>query len=208
MVQAKATAPDFVVETEATMTRVVALRERLRSSAGPTPSYNDVIVMAAARALRDHPRANGSFADGRFELHGRVNVGIAVAADDALLVPTIFDADRRSLGDIARESRRLIDAVRSGTITPAELGGGTFTVSNLGMYGMTAITPVLNPPQAAILGVGAMRDELALVDGEVASHPAMTLRLTCDHRILYGADAALFLSAIRESLEEPLRLAL
>jgi pyruvate dehydrogenase E2 component (dihydrolipoamide acetyltransferase) len=208
MAEAHATAPDFVVETEVTMSSVAALRERLRPVPGRVPSYNDFIVMAAARALLEHPRANGSFRDGRFELHERVNVGIAVAAEDALLVPTIFDADRRSLGAIALESRRLIDAVRSGTITPAELEGGTFTVSNLGMYGMTAITPVLNPPQAAILGVGAMRDQLALVDGEVVSRPVMTLRLSCDHRILYGADAALFLSAIRDGLEEPLRLAL
>jgi pyruvate dehydrogenase E2 component (dihydrolipoamide acetyltransferase) len=208
MAEAHATAPDFVVETEVTMTSVAALRERLRPVPGRVPSYNDFIVMAAARALLEHPRANGSFRDGHFELHERVNVGIAVAAEDALLVPTIFDAGRRSLGAIALESRRLIDAVRSGTITPAELEGGTFTVSNLGMYGMRAITPVLNPPQAAILGVGAMRDQLALVDGEVVSRPVMTLRLSCDHRILYGADAALFLSAIRDGLEEPLRLAL
>src|SRR5207245_1691117 len=116
------------------------------------PSFNDMVVKAAALALRAHPAANGAYRDGRFERYSRVNVGVAVAADRALVVPTIFDADQKSLGAIAAEARRLAGAVRDGTVTPAELAGATFTVSNLGMYGMTAITPVINVGQAAILG--------------------------------------------------------
>jgi pyruvate dehydrogenase E2 component (dihydrolipoamide acetyltransferase) len=135
-----------------------------------------------------------------------VNVGIAVAAQDALVVPTITDADTRSLGAIAREARRLAERVRAGTITPPELSGGTFTVSNLGMFGMTAISPVINLPQAAILGVGATRPVLAREEGEIVERQLMTLTLTCDHRILYGADAARFLATIRDLLEQPLRL--
>ena len=173
------------------------------------PSVNDLIVKASALALRAHPLANGSYKDGRFELHPRVNVGIAVAAQDALVVPTIVDADTRSLGSIAAEARRLAGRVRDGSITPPELSGGTFTVSNLGMYGMTAITPVINMPQAAILGVGATRAVLSRgEDGELVERQLMTLTLTCDHRILYGADAAQFLAAIRALLERPLRLIL
>jgi pyruvate dehydrogenase E2 component (dihydrolipoyllysine-residue acetyltransferase) len=138
-----------------------------------------------------------------------VNVGIAVAAQDALVVPTIADADTRSLGSIAAEARRLAERVRDGSITPPELSGGTFTVSNLGMYGMTAITPVINPPQAAILGVGAARAVLARdEEGAIVERRLLTLTLTCDHRILYGADAARFLAAIRDLLEAPLQLAL
>jgi pyruvate dehydrogenase E2 component (dihydrolipoamide acetyltransferase) len=141
-------------------------------------------------------------------LHEAVNVGIAVAAPDALVVPTITDADRRPVREIATESRRLAERVRDGTITPPELSGATFTVSNLGMYGMTAIAPVINPPQAAILGVGAARAVPAVDDGRLIERRLMTLTLSCDHRILYGADAAIFLSDIREALEHPLRLLL
>ncbi len=131
-----------------------------------------------------------------------------MAGQDALVVPTVFDADRKSLGEIARESRALAEKVRDGKITPPELSGGTFTVSNLGMYGIDRITPVINPPQAAILGVGAMNPQPAVVDGEVTVRTRMTLTLVCDHRILYGADAAEFLSRIRERLEHPLSLVL
>jgi len=210
MAEAKATVPEFQVQTEVAMDAALALRAEVKAAAGDgavVPSVNDLIVKASALALRAHPLANGSYKDGRFELHPRVNVGIAVAAQDALVVPTITDADTRSLGSIAAEARRLAARVRENAITPPELSGGTFTVSNLGMYGMTAITPVINVPQAAILGVGATRAVLARdADGEIVDRALMTLTLTCDHRILYGADAAQFLAAIRDLLEQPLRL--
>ena len=172
MAEAKATIPEFQVQTEVEMTAAVAFRAQLKelaSSQGvPAPSLNDLIVKACALCLRRHPRANGSYADGAFELHERINVGVAVAADDALVVPVIHDADVKTLGQIATLSRSLAESVRAGTITPPQLSGATFTVSNLGMYGMTAITPVINPPQAAILGVGAIRDVLARgADGEI-----------------------------------------
>ncbi len=188
------------------MDAAVAFRAQLKDAGASAPSFNDLIVKAAAIALRDHPLANGAYRDGRFELYSRVNVGIAVAADHALVVPTIFDADQKSLGTIAGESRRLAARVRAGEVTPSELSGATFTVSNLGMYGMTAITPVINPPQAAILGVGAMRKVVARVDGDIVDRTLMTLTLSCDHRILYGADAAEFLARVRELLERPLHL--
>jgi pyruvate dehydrogenase E2 component (dihydrolipoamide acetyltransferase) len=208
MAEAKATIPHFQVQTEVSMDAVVVLRAQLKEIGREiVPSLNDIIVKATAVALRAHPRANGSYQGGRFELHRRVNVGIAVAADDALVVPTITDADRRSLGDIAVQSRRLAELVRTGKITPADLTGATFTVSNLGMYGMTAITPVINPPQAAILGVGAIRAVPAITDGRLTERKLITLTLSCDHRILYGAEAAQFLAAIRTTLEQPLLLA-
>ena len=166
------------------------------------------IVKAVALALREFPRANGAYRDGRFELHSRVNVGVAVAAGDALVVPTLFDADRKSLGTIAAETRALAERVRAGAATPPELSGGTFTVSNLGMYGMQRIVPVINPPQAAILGVGALEQRVVAVDGRAAVRQRIDLTLVCDHRILYGADAAQFLARIRALLEQPLRLAL
>jgi pyruvate dehydrogenase E2 component (dihydrolipoamide acetyltransferase) len=213
MAEAKATIPEFQVQTEVEMTAAVAFRAQLKELAAsqglPAPSLNDLIVKACAVALGRHPRANGSYADGAFELHDRVNVGVAVAAEDALVVPVIHDADSKTLGQIASESRGLAESVRAGTITPPELSGATFTVSNLGMYGMTAITPVINPPQAAILGVGAIRDVLARDgDGAIVDRKLLSLTLSCDHRILYGADAAKFLAAIKQLLESPVSLAL
>jgi pyruvate dehydrogenase E2 component (dihydrolipoamide acetyltransferase) len=211
MAEAKATIPHFQVQAEAQVDGLLALRARLKDEIGAertVPSVNDFVVKACALALRRHPRANGSYRDGTFDLHPRVNVGVAVATDDALIVPTIFDADERSLGEIASESRRLAERVRDGSITPPELSNATFTVSNLGMFGMTAITPVINPPQAAILGVGMARRLPALIDGELAERSVLTLTLSCDHRILYGADAARFLSDITRGLETPLRLML
>jgi pyruvate dehydrogenase E2 component (dihydrolipoamide acetyltransferase) len=211
MVQAKATIPHFQVQTEVAIDAAIALRADWKALAGdgePVPSFNDIVIKAAAVALREHPLANGSYQDEGFVLHDAINVGIAVAADDALLVPTVFDAAGKSLSLIALETRALAARVRSGEISPAELAGGTFTVSNLGMFGMTAITPVINPPQAAILGVGAMRETLVRVGGQIVDRTFLTLTLSCDHRILYGADAARFLACIRELLETPLKLAL
>jgi pyruvate dehydrogenase E2 component (dihydrolipoamide acetyltransferase) len=215
MTEAKSTIPHFQVQTEVAFDAAIAVRAQLKDAAvdAPVPSLNDLIVKASALALRAHPHANGSYRDGRFELHDRVNVGVAVAADSALVVPTVFDADRKSLGAIAAETRALAEKVRSQTITPPELSGATFTVSNLGMFGMTAITPVINPPQAAILGVGAARATLAREGGwgtnsEIIDRQLLTLTLSCDHRILYGADAARFLADIKARLEAPLRLAL
>ena len=210
MAESKATIPEFTIQTTVDMEGCVALRAQLKGVAGerPVPSYNDLVVKAAALALREHPRANGSYRDGRFELFSRVNVGVAVAAQDALVVPTIFDADQKTLGQIAAESRALAERVRAAAITPPELSGGTFTVSNLGMYGVTEFTAVINPPQAAILAVGAMAPRVVVRDGEVVARHTMDVTLACDHRILYGAEAALFLARIRELLEQPISLAL
>jgi pyruvate dehydrogenase E2 component (dihydrolipoamide acetyltransferase) len=211
MTDAKATVPHFQVQTEVSMDAAISLRAELKSLAGENqtvPSYNDMIIRAAALALQEHPLANGSYQDDGFVLHDQINVGVAVAADDALVVPTVFDAAGKSVAQIARETRALAARVRSGEISPVELEGGTFTVSNLGMFGMTAITPVINPPQAAILGVGALRETLARVNGEIIDRTLLTLTLSCDHRILYGAEASRFLAGIRELLEVPLRLML
>src|SRR5215218_436309 len=211
MAESKATVPDFHVSTEVDMAPAVAVREQLKALATdehPAPSYNDFVVKAAALALREFPRANGAYKDGRFELYERVNVGIAVAAENALVVPTIFDADQKSLGEIALESKALAARVRAGSITPPELSGGTFTVSNLGMFGVTEFTAIVNGGQAGILAVGALRDVPVVVDGQVVAGKRMSLTLVCDHRILYGADGAQFLARIRALLESPLALAL
>jgi pyruvate dehydrogenase E2 component (dihydrolipoamide acetyltransferase) len=210
MAESKATAPEFVLTLEVDMGEAVEFRKQLKAAAGddPAPSFNDFVVKASALALREFPRANGAYRDGKFELYSRINVGIAVAGQDALIVPTIFDVDRKSLGEISRDARGLAGKVREGKISPPELSGGTFSVSNLGMFGIKRFTAVINPPQAAILAVGEMTPRPVVVDGEVTVRPIMELTLSCDHRILYGADAAQFLGRIRERLENPYSLAL
>ncbi len=210
MAEAKATIPEFTLQCEIDMEAAVALRTQLKGLAErqerQVPSFNDMVLKACALALREYPRANGTYKDGRFELHPRVNVGVAVAAADALLVPVVRDADTGSLWSIAAESRRLALAARDGTITPPDLAGGTFSVSNLGMFGIDAFTAVINPPQAAILAVGSLAQRAVVRDGQLVARHTMTVTLTCDHRILYGADAAEFLGSIRELLEQPLAL--
>jgi pyruvate dehydrogenase E2 component (dihydrolipoamide acetyltransferase) len=151
---------------------------------------------------------NGSYRDGRMELYSRVNIGFAVAADDALVVPTINDADLKGLWQIAAESRLLAAKVRDGSITPPEISGGTFSLSNLGMYGVSSFQAVVNPPQAAILAVGEVAEWPVVCDGELESRRVMSATLSCDHRIVYGAEAAQFLRRVRVLLEEPLSLAL
>ena len=161
MSESKATAPHFYLTAEVDMTAAVRARAALKASSGEgavVPSINDMVVKACALALTEFPKANGSYRDGRFELHSRVNIGIAVAAEGSLVVPTVFDADRKGLRQIAAEARALAAKVREGLITPPELAGGTFTVSNLGMFGIEEFGAVINQPQAGILAVGAVRE--------------------------------------------------
>ena len=209
MAESRATVPDFELRCEVDMSAAVALREQLRDYHDPLPSFNDLIVRAVALCLREFPGVNASYRDATIERHSRVNVGIAVAAEDSLVVPTIFDADTKSLVAIASDTRALAQRVRDGSISPAELSGGTFTVSNLGMYGIDSFSAVINPPQAAILAVGSLKPR-AIVDptGAIVARETVNLALAADHRILYGADGARFLARIRERLEKPASLLL
>jgi len=210
MAESKATIPDYTVTTEVDMEAAVGLREQMKAAATESrraPSFNDMVVKAAALALREFPKANGGYKDGKWELYSRVNVGIAVATDDALIVPTIFDADRKALGEISRDARALAQRVRAGKITPPELSGATFTVSNLGMFGTTEFTAIITSGQAGILSVGALRDVPVVRDGAVVPGKRMTITIAADHRILNGAEAAQFVARIRELLETPYSLA-
>jgi pyruvate dehydrogenase E2 component (dihydrolipoamide acetyltransferase) len=209
MAESKATAPDFSISLTVDMTKAVELRKQLKEVSDPAPSFNDMVVKAAATALGEHPRVNGAYRDGKFELYERVNIGVAVAGEDALIVATVFDCDRKSLGQIARDARGLAEKVRDKSITPPELSGATFTVSNLGMFGIEQFTAIINPPQAAILTVGKLAKQPAVDDtGRIVARDQMSLSLVCDHRILYGADGARFLARVKELLEQPLSLAL
>ena len=207
MAESRATVPDIQIRTEADVTDLLALRAQMKAARDAAPSVNDFVVKACGIALREQPRVNGAYKDGTFELYGRVNVGVAVAGEGTLIVPTIFDADVQPVTAIAQQVRALAERARGGTITPPELSGGTFTVSNLGMFGVTSFTAVVNPGQAAILAVGAAVARPAFdAGGNVVKRSLMDLSLSCDHRILYGADAAQFVARVRELLERPLAL--
>jgi len=212
MAESKATAPHFYLEAEVDMSAAVAARKGLKEIAREgeaVPTYNDMVVKACAIALREFPRANGAYRDGRIEHYSRVNVGVAVAAQDALVVPTVFDADLKGLRQISAETRALAARVRDGSVTPPELSGGTFTVSNLGMYGISNFSAVINPPQAGILSVGELKAKPVVAeDGSIEARELMGVTLACDHRILYGAEGAIFLRRVRELLESPIGLAL
>ena len=205
MAETTATVPHFRLSADVDFGEVLRLRKRLRSAVGDAaPTVNDIVVALAGRALREHPAVNSAFAGEAIERFERVNIGIAVARPGALLVPVVRDADRRSLGEIARETAALIERVRTSSSTPTDLQDGTFTVSNLGMYGISAFDSIVNAPEAAILSVGAAQAR-ALVgeDGAVSSRPYATLTLACDHRAVYGADGAAFLARLRALLESP-----
>jgi len=208
MVEAKS-APEFTVTVDVDMEAAVDLRAQIKQAGvDPVPSLGDFVIRACALALREHPRINSSYAEDAIELHARVNIGVAVAAPGSLLVATLYDADAKSLREIAAETRTLADKGREGRLTPAEMSNATFTVSNLGMYGVSSFTAVLNPPQAAILAVGAAEQRAVVHGGELVARQRMTVTLTADHRVIYGADAAAFLAGVRENLENPLRLVL
>jgi len=209
MASAKATIPEFQVTIEVDAEAAFELREQLRGQAEPLPSLNDLVIKACALALRAHPGVNAAYVDGHFERYGRVNIGMAVASVGALVVPTVFDADVKSLTEVAVTTRALAAKVRDGTVSPSELAGGTFTVSNLGMLGVARFTAVINPPQAAILAVGAANPRAVVgADGSVTARRVMELTISADHRIVYGADAADFLATVRKRLERPAGLLL
>jgi pyruvate dehydrogenase E2 component (dihydrolipoyllysine-residue acetyltransferase) len=211
MAESKATAPHFYLTIEVDMGKAVEARTGFKVAAKEgdvVPSFNDMIVKACAIALREFPKANGAYRDGRFERYSRVNVGVAVAAPEALVVPTVFDADRKGLREIAADTRALAAKVRDGSVTPPELSGGTFTVTNLGMFGIDEFDGVINMGQAAIIAIGAIREVPAVRDGEIVPAQLMKATLSCDHRILYGAEGAEFLARVRQLLEEPVSLAL
>lgn len=201
MTQSRSEIPTFDVAVRADVSKILELRRGIECP----PSVNDFVVKATALTLREFPEFNSSFVDGRSERHSRINVGVAVATDDALLVPAVLDADTKSLGQIAAETRDLAQRAKDRRLTPDELTASTFTVSNLGMFGVHSFTAVINPPQVAILAVGsAERTPVETESGGVAFRDVATLTLSSDHRAVYGADAARFLGHLRQLLEQPL----
>jgi pyruvate dehydrogenase E2 component (dihydrolipoamide acetyltransferase) len=207
MVQSRTEIPSFDVSIDVDITTLIELRRGAAELAEIVPSVNDFVVKAVALTLCEFPTFNSSFVDGQVERHGRVNIGIAVATEDSLLVPAVIDADRKSLAAIAAEIRSLAARAQDRALSPDELTTATFTVSNLGMFGVRSFNAIINPPQVAILAVGAARRKpIESGSGGVVFRDIATLTLTSDHRLIYGADAARFLGHLRSLLEHPLTL--
>jgi pyruvate dehydrogenase E2 component (dihydrolipoamide acetyltransferase) len=206
--ESKATVPHSYLRARVDVTGAVEIQLAFAAAAGenPVPGLQDMVIKATALALRAHPRANGSYRDAGLELYSRVNIGFSVFPGEALVFPTIVDADRLDLAGIAAERRRLSDEARAGQITAAGQAGGTFTVMDLGEFGVSDFDPVIHGGQAGMLGIGEPAERPLVRDGELTTGRVMEISLACDHRILYGSEAAGLLAAIRSNLEQPDRL--
>jgi pyruvate dehydrogenase E2 component (dihydrolipoamide acetyltransferase) len=201
------TAPHFYLLREVDAGRLASWREVAGRRLGRKVSVTDLLVRATAAALRNHPRANSAWADGSIRLNDEVNVGIAVAVEDGLVVPVIHGADRIGLAGIVERREEVVTRAREGALRPEDVERGTFTISNLGMFGVDAFNAVVNSPQAAILAVGRIVDRVVAVGGMPVVRPMMALTLSCDHRVVDGARAAEFLDALAALIEEPAGLA-
>ncbi|SDQ40024.1 dihydrolipoamide acetyltransferase family protein [Actinopolyspora saharensis] len=210
LTESKQQAPHFYLTSAVDVTDLVSFRadlnERLQAAGGPKVSVNDLVVKACATALRANPSVNVSFRDEKLFQHKRVHLGVAVALDSGLVVPVIPDADRKSVSEIAAEGREKAERARDGKLKPDEMSGSTFSVSNLGMFGIEEFSAVINPPEAAILAVGATRDEVQVRDGEFAVRKMLRLTLSADHRAVDGAVGAVFMQQLTGLLEDPIRI--
>lgn len=204
--QSWTTVPHFYLERDVNASALAQWRKALQARSSAKITYTDLMVKAVAAALRKHPRINASWHNEQIVANHEINVGLAVAVEDGLLVPVVHGADRLGLSEIAGRRIDLVDKAQSGKLAPADLADGTFTISNLGMFGVERFNAIVNPPQAAILAVGAIVDRVVPVNGQPAVQPMMTLTLSCDHRIVDGARAAQFLQTLVGYLEEPLSI--
>lgn len=200
------TAPHVCLTVETDMTEAKKLKDQLSRSTGGKVSYTEIIVKCAAQALRELPMVNNSLIDGKLVVNPAINIGVAVALDGGLIVPVIRQADQKSIRQLNKEIADLGGKAREGRLGPDEYTGGTFTVTNLGMYGVDHFNPVINPPESAIIGVCRLVDRPVVVDGAVVVRPLMNLCLSFDHRLIDGALAAQFMARVRQLIEQPLLL--
>jgi pyruvate dehydrogenase E2 component (dihydrolipoamide acetyltransferase) len=209
LVESMQSAPHFYLTIQVDVEALLGLRAELNqrlADEGVKLSVNDLLIKACAVTLRAHPDINVSWAGDKILRHRRVHVGIAVAVDGGLIVPVVRDTDQKSVSQISKDAKALIERARIGKLRPEDYTGGTFTISNLGMFGIDQFTAVINPPEAAILAVGTTSEEPIVRDGQLATRQRMKLTLSIDHRALDGATGAQFLAALKATLEEPLRI--
>jgi pyruvate dehydrogenase E2 component (dihydrolipoamide acetyltransferase) len=208
LVESKTTAPHFYLTYDVDMKRTIDFRNSLNTGGDVKVSFNDIIVKACAYALRNHPKVNSTFTPDKIIQHGAINVGVAVAIDDGLITPVIRNTDMKNLFEIAGESKELAAKAREKKLKPDEFSGGTFTVSNLGMLGVEEFAAIINPPEAAILAVGAITEQPVVENGQVVVGHRLKLTLSCDHRMVDGAVGAEFMQEVKSNLENPWKLVL
>ncbi len=210
MAESKAAAPHFYVTSEVDMAPAAALREQINAQApddAAKVSFNDLIIKAAALALREYPNLNASLENDQLVEHPNIDINVAVAIEGGLIAPFVPDADQKGLIAIARMTKDLVGRARNGGLTPDEYQGGTFTVSNLGMFDVGEFIAIINPPQAAILAIGSIMDVPVVEDGEIVPGKRMNITLSADHRVTDGAEVARYLQTVKRYLENPLTIA-
>ncbi len=210
MAESKAAAPHFYVTSEVDMAPAAALREQINAQApddAAKVSFNDLIIKAAALALREFPNLNASLENDQLVEHPNIDINVAVAIEGGLIAPFVPDADQKGLITIARMTKDLVGRARNGGLTPDEYQGGTFTISNLGMFDVEEFIAIINPPQAAILAIGSIMDVPVVEDGEIVPGKRMNITLSADHRVTDGAEVARYLQAVKRYLENPLTIA-
>ena len=203
MAQSKQTVPHFYLIGEVMMRKALGLREELNASGDVHITITDLLVKTAALALARHPRVNARFEGDTIVINASLNIGVAVAVEDGLFVPVVRDADRKGLAQISAELKSLAQTAREGKLTPEQYEGGSITISNLGTFGVDYFLPIINPPEACIIGIGRLAQQVVARDGAVAVEPVMKVSLSADHRVIDGAEAARFFQTFRELLEEP-----
>ena len=205
-VKSKTEIPHFYVSADIDMTEAMSLRSQINErmqSEGVRISVNDLVIMACASALQKHPKFNSYFLDDAIQIQKRINIGIAIAEEEGLIIPAVMDCAGKSLGEIARASKDLIGRAKTGTLSPEEYTGGTFTVSNMGMYDVSSFAAIIHPPQAAVLAVGTVAKRPVVRGDEIAIAQVMTATLSADHRVADGAEGAELLMEIKKALENP-----
>ncbi len=204
--ESKFSAPHFYLTIEINMTNTWDSRKRLNEVSDVKISFNDLVVKAVAGALKKHPKVNSSWLGDKIRYNGNINIGVAVAVEDGLLVPVIRNADQKSLSYINKEVRILADKAKVKKLSPDEMQGNTFTISNLGMFGIEEFTAIINPPDACILAVGGIIEKAIVDKGEIKAGRMMKVTLSCDHRVVDGATGSEFLNTLKSLLEDPIRL--
>ncbi|MEP6646446.1 MAG: pyruvate dehydrogenase complex dihydrolipoamide acetyltransferase [Saprospiraceae bacterium] len=206
LVESKFSAPHFYLTMKIKMDRTIASRKLINEQSGLKISINDFVIKGCATALRMHPAINSSWLGDKIRVNKNINIGVAVAVEDGLLVPVLFGADGMGLSEMNSTIALLAEKARQKKLQPPEMQGNTFTVSNLGMFGIDEFTAIINPPDSAIMAVGTIADELNLVDGKVTSSSIMKVTLSCDHRVVDGASGAKFLQTFKQLMENPVAM--
>ena len=208
LAESKFSAPHFYLGIEVEMTGAIAYRKQLNSLSDTRVSFNDIVVKACAQALRKHPAINSSWLGDKIRYNADINIGVAVAVEDGLLVPVVRHADRKGYGEINAEVKEMAGLAKQRKLQPQQMTGNTFTISNLGMFDVTEFTAIINPPDACILAVGSIQQKPVIKDGEIAVGNVMKLTLSCDHRVVDGATGAAFLATLKGMLERPMTMLL